>query len=207
MIRIIFKIRHAKIEPPARGISPLTLRQFRMRFILTVALLLFLQCHIGSAQSKEYRIKAVMMVKLPDYVESTKSNRHSDDTYKIAVIGENPFGNLLKDASKEHFRKGSAEVKTVSKPEEIGDCDMLFISGSQKKELSHILRAVQNKGILIVGDTPGYAEAGVHINFYINNNKVGFIVNESALIDSGFKIDYRLRKIAKIINRKPRNQK
>jgi hypothetical protein len=54
---------------------------------------------------------------------------------------------------------------------------------------------------LTVSDKRSFAEGGVHVTFTIKNKKTGFILNEKAVTESKFKVDYRFRKIAEPVNR------
>ena len=55
-------------------------------------------------------------------------------------------------------------------------CNMLYISNSEKDHLEEILEAIKNQPILVIGDTYGFAERGVGINFVIIGNKIQFEV-------------------------------
>lgn len=64
--------------------------------------------------------------------------------------------------------------------EEIRNCHALFICPSEKPFLSRILPHLRNDPVLIVGDVPGFLQAGGTINFVIEEKKVRFEVNLAA---------------------------
>jgi len=64
--------------------------------------------------------------------------------------------------------------------DEIRNCHVLFICPSEKPFLSRVLPHLRNDPILIVGDVPGFLQAGGTINFVIEEKKVRFEVNLAA---------------------------
>ena len=66
--------------------------------------------------------------------------------------------------------------------------------------LPRILSHTDSKPILTIGDTNGYAAAGVLINFYTSGETVRFEMNESAIERSGLKVSARLLKLARIVD-------
>ena len=80
------------------------------------------------------------------------------------------------------------------------DCSILFVSSSERNNLDEILNKVKASPILLIGDTPGYAEKGVGINFYKKGTQIGFKINKKAITKSGLKISSELLKLAIIID-------
>lgn len=64
--------------------------------------------------------------------------------------------------------------------DEIRNCHVLFLCPSEKPFLSRILPHLRNDPILIVGDVPGFLQAGGTINFVIEEKKIRFEVNLAA---------------------------
>ena len=89
---------------------------------------------------------------------------------------------------------------------EIPECHILFISGSYKERLKEILACTRNRPILTVGDTEGFAEEGVLINFYLVGSKIKFEINEKAVQESGLVMSYRLLSLARIVDQKRTEQ-
>jgi hypothetical protein len=155
------------------------------------------------AQITEYEMKAVFLKNFPLYVEYPKECCISDTSkpFIIGVIGENPFGRVLKDYfATRKIRDKNVEIRNIpGLNDEISSCHLLFISASGKKHLHQILSATRKKPILTIGDTRGFAEQGVLINFYMDSGRVRFEINHKAVKESGLHINFRLLNLAKIV--------
>ena len=66
--------------------------------------------------------------------------------------------------------------------------------------LQSILNKVNKKNILTIGQSEGFCEKGVHINFYLDASKLKFQINEKAVRNSNLKISHLLLQNATIIN-------
>ena len=87
--------------------------------------------------------------------------------------------------------------------EESGGCHLLFISRSQTERLPEILRRVQGRSVLTVGDSEGSARRGTVISFLIEDETVQFEVNLQAAERAGIKISSRLLRVARIVGKLP----
>lgn len=177
---------------------------FRTSSLLKIFLLLLLVLPISnSAQISEYEMKIIFIEKFNDFIEfpEIEDNTLNKNYFQISVIGDNPFGNNLKLYFSGKSVSGKAvKVKNISALNEIRNSDLLFISSSEQNRIDQILSYTYNKPIITIGDTEGYCELGVLINFYMENNRVRFEINFDAVQKSGLYMNYRLLKLAKVIN-------
>jgi hypothetical protein len=122
--------------------------------------------------------------------------------FVISVFGKNPFGSLLEDAylkEKRKIKDKIVEIRYISRPEEIGNCHILFISKSIDKELEEILAVTRGKPILTIGETKGFAEKGVLFNLYIRRDEIRFEINALAMRESRLIPSSQLLSVAKIV--------
>ena len=128
-------------------------------------------------------------------------NSTVDDRRKpfvISVIGQNLFDKYLDDIyKKKKIKDKKVNIRYISRIDEISDSNLLFISQSLKDRVSEIVAFTKNKPILMVGDTRGFIQRGVHINFFIDRFNLYFEVNQEAALASGFQISYHLLKMAR----------
>ena len=54
-------------------------------------------------------------------------------------------------------------------------------------------------GVLLISETTGLCKAGVHINFYIEDEKFKFEINNVSMDSAGFKVSYLLMQNTRII--------
>ncbi len=154
------------------------------------------------SRSAEYQVKAAFIYNFAKFVEwSDESNDH---VLTLCILGEGSFYAAI-DTIKDKFIRGKRlYVKRVKSIQDLKDCNILFITSSEKHNLSHLIDALDGSNILTVGDTEGFAEQGVIINLYIENNRVRFKVNIEAAKRANLKISSRLLKLAKIVTSTPK---
>ena len=159
----------------------------------------------GAALSieEEYKVKAVFLERFTRFVEWPEDADMDDPStpFIICVIGNNPFEKILEQAYEKRRILGKpVEIRYISSLKDIAPCHLLFISSSMKVRLEEILSYTKDKSILTIGDTEGFAEKGVHINFYLREESARFTINETAVRNSSLKMDFRLLQYAKIVN-------
>ena len=94
-------------------------------------------------------------------------------------------------------------IRTVNTLQQIDKCHILFIPEIEPHKLKSILKYVTDKPILLISDSPGFAEKGVHINFYELEDKslgqLSFEINLKQVRQAKIHISSKLLKHAKII--------
>jgi len=108
-----------------------------------------------------------------------------DDTnepFVIAVIGKTELTESLQLVySQQEINNKRVIIKEIKELYEIQEAHILFISESEKKNLPKILDVVKLLPILTVSETKGFAEKGVLINFFEDNKRLCFEINETEL--------------------------
>ena len=174
------------------------------RTVLFLILLftVFLQCKQVNAQASEYRLKAVFLERFTRFIEWPEKTSISDTSkpFVIKIIGKNPFGDVLETIySKTKIKNKPVKIYYISSLEEIEDCQILFIAASMESSLQQILKYTNEKPILTISDHQGFGQRGVIINFFIENNKVRFEINEKSLNQSGLYMSYLLLNVATVL--------
>jgi hypothetical protein len=154
-----------------------------------------------SSSVREYQIKAAFLYNFSKFVEWPQGSfTDAKSPFVICVLGEDPFDNAL-DTIKEKNIDGRKIV--IERMESIKDeekCHILFVSASERRDLSQIFRAVKQRNILTVSDMKGFAGSGGIINFISADNRIGFEINVSAAEKANLKISSKLLKLGNIVN-------
>ncbi|MGD9158826.1 MAG: YfiR family protein [Desulfobacteraceae bacterium] len=170
---------------------------------LIFTLLVFLQADLLFCQIEEYTLKAVYLERISRFLEwPPKSNSPwADNYFIIGVLGETQIGKTMEALyATRKIKNKQIKIHYFSTLEKIEECHILYIGPSKSKELNQILALTRNKPIVTVGDTEGYSEKGVLVNFFIENSKLRFEINERGFYESGILIDSLLLKVARVIN-------
>lgn len=152
---------------------------------------------------RPYQDKAKYLDPITRFIDWPPASAMDDPSkpFKIEILGQNFFGTYLdKIFSGKTLKDKPVVIRYISNIKEISHPHLLFISKSMKNNISEIIAYTKNKPILTIGDTPGFRQAGVHINFFYDRLKLSFEINEAAAKAAGFNISYHLLKSAKTDN-------
>lgn len=165
--------------------------------LLVLPLFLAVTCaDAQAAPATEYEVKAAFIHNIAKFVEWPA---RSAGSLKLCVIGQNPFGSALDALQAKPIGDKVWGVQSVDPRSNLKSCGVLFIAASEKNNLKSILASIQGSAVLTVGDTSGYAEQGVMVNFYLEQNKVRLEINNDVAGRAGFKISSQLLKLAHIV--------
>ena len=177
-----------------QGISPLVLG-------LGFALLLGLS-QARAQTASEYALKAVYFQTFGRYVTWPDSLTHleSDAPFVIGVLGNNPFNDTLEKLYAKNTIQGRRVEIRYLETLENDILHVLFISRSQRHQVSRIIEKTKNRPILTVADFDGAAKFGVHVNFYVTGgSNLKFEINQSAVETAGLKMSFHLLQYARIV--------
>jgi hypothetical protein len=170
---------------------------------LALIILFFAAPHLCFSQDFEYKVKAEFLERFTRFIEWPDDSPLKDPqkSFCICVTGKNPFGSYLTEMAGHIKIKGKAvEIHEIEQlAAELPKCQILFISRSEKNKLADILKFTEDKPILTVGDTDGFAEDGVLMNFFNSGSYIRFEVNIDRAEKSKLKFSSRLLKLAKLV--------
>lgn len=155
----------------------------------------------SNAQANEYLLKAGYIEKITHFIEWPKKQNKNDSIFIIDVYGDDKFYYALGEIfNKVNVKNKKVKIRTITNIEELSESQLLFIPKIKTNDLSKVLNYVKGKPILTISDSEGFAEAGGFINFYEFENKLRFEINQRSMEEAGFTVDYRLLRIAKVLN-------
>ncbi|MES2621301.1 MAG: YfiR family protein [Bacteroidota bacterium] len=155
-----------------------------------------------TAENEEYSIKAAFIYKFTNYIDwASEEVQSSGSDFVIGVVGSSPIYDELNELAKTKTIKGKKiVVKKYNTPEDIGACQILFISRKVTNPLYEILIYAKDKGTLTISEQPGYASLGTQVNFVLVDNKLKFEANPRAMFAAGITASSQLLKLAIIVN-------
>jgi hypothetical protein len=148
-----------------------------------------------SFSSREYEIKAGYLYNFVKYVDWPSYG----DTITIGVLGGNPFGSALAPLNGKIVKGRRLIIKELDSVREAQNCQVIFVSSSERQRLPQIFENLRSARVLTVGETEGFANGGGIINFIEENNKVHFEINADAARRTGLTISSELLKLAKLV--------
>jgi hypothetical protein len=162
----------------------------------------------GEARSEvelpEYKLKAVFLLNFIRYTTwPAKCFENEHSPFVLVVVGKDPFGSYLESTFQgEKVLGRTVEIRRARELPEKVEGHLVFCSELQKPERAELLRRCAGRPQLLIGETPGFAEQGAGINFFIEDLKTRFEVNTQALAESGLELSPSVLKLAKIVKTK-----
>ncbi len=175
-----------------------TRKVFYRGVLLGVAYISFQAPYQASAQSlssREYEIKAAYLYNFIKYVDWPSYG----DTITIGVLGSDPFGPALAPLNGKTVKGRRLVIKHLDSVRDAQQCQIIFVSSSEKQRLQEIFESLRSARVLTVGETQGFADGGGIINFIEENNKVRFEINAEAARRTGLNISSELLKLARLV--------
>ncbi len=150
---------------------------------------------------EEYQLKSAFIERVTRFITWPGQHNHNrGKTFKIGLAGENPFNGKLRSYFKDHkIKNRDVRIIAVRSKADIGKCDLIFVSESEKNDLDIYISQSRKFGILTVSDCEGFTEKGIHIGLLMQNKNIDLLINKTSLEESGFKVESLLLDYAKIV--------
>lgn len=164
-----------------------------------LALLLMAQLFAGpaGASQEENKLMAVFFGRFASYIElPDRSAKH----FVITLIDENPFGSLLDELYQGKVINGKPVViRYVTRIEDIGQCDILFITLVNPRTRQDTIDYGTRNSILTISTATGFAERGgiIQLDFLQQHTRIK--INHAAAVKSNIRIGAPLLSLATVI--------
>jgi hypothetical protein len=162
------------------------------RIALAATLALTMPASFGEATT-EAQLKAAYLVNFLKYVEFPGTRA----TVNLCLFGRDSLGPYL--AGYEGRQVGGRElrIRRVNSPEQIADCQELFIPDTEEARLAAVLRWVDKQPILTVSDAETFTREGGGIALIRSEGRLQFEVNVEALTRAGLRASPQMLRLAK----------
>ncbi len=183
---------------PPRGIRVASTRNLGWLWAIVAALQLYSPIH--AQHPSEYEVKAAYLYNFANFVEWPEAlHPDTSSTLNIGILGSDPFGSAFKTIAGKEIRGQTVAIHRSRRLADLRNCQILFIGNSERDFLPQILGALRGRSVLTVGESEGFTEQGVVIDFYVIDNKVRSKINVEAGTHSGLKLSSKLLKLAQIV--------
>jgi hypothetical protein len=146
----------------------------------------------------EHRIKAAFVVNFLKFVDWPAEQ--ADAPLAVVVIGPDPILAALHNAIEGQTVAGrSIVVSATAGPDVPPEANAVFIARAARAAVPGIVRAVEGRGVLTIGDTEGFGQAGVVLNLYVSDDRVRFEANTAAAARAAVRVSSQLLRIARIV--------
>jgi hypothetical protein len=159
----------------------------------------------GFAQAtapNEYQVKAAFLYNFPKFIDwPSGAFPDSSSPFTICLLGHDPFGRSLEDLFLNKTINGRrTAIARAQRVEGCPVCQIIFVSSQESPHLTEIAAALRGRNVLLVGESEEFAGAGGTIQFFIQDNRVRFVINTDAADRAGLKISSKLLALASIVH-------
>lgn len=147
---------------------------------------------------KEYELKSAYLYKICKFTRWLRPMK-SGEPFIISILGPIIPGNEITIPPDKLIQSKHVIIRKIRKLAEIGDSHVIFITSPEAYHLDEIIAYTEDKDILTVGDTKGFAQKGVIINFFVENDQVKFEINFDAEKKSAIKLYSQVFRNGKIV--------
>ena len=161
-----------------------------------LALAVMLACSVPSTFGEvatAARLKGAYLVNFLKYVEFPGTRT----TVNLCLFGRDSLGPYL--ASYEGRQIGGRElhIRRVSSPEQLTDCQELFIPDTEEGRIAAVLRWSDKQAILTVSDSETFTRDGGAIALIRSEGRLQFEVNADALTRANLKASSQMLRLAR----------
>ena len=156
---------------------------------------------VDAGQASEADVKAAFVLSFLKFVEWPASRiPQAGGAFVIVVIGDDAvLASLTRASATQRVLDRAVSIRSTRSPEGLGAAHLVFIAGNAGHGLPLVLRELDGKVVLTVGDTPGYAQAGVVLNLFVQDDRVRFEANTAAAARAGLRLSSHLLRVARIV--------
>lgn len=144
----------------------------------------------------EYEVKAAFLFHFAKFIEWPPGSLRDD--FVIGVLGRDPFGDALDHVlAGKTFGPRRIVLRRGATLDELGDVRVLFIANSEKGHLADILKRLQGRPTLTVGEGDDFVSHGGMVAFRVEDDVVRFDINLEPVARAGLKMSSQLIRVAR----------
>ena len=173
-----------------------------LRIILIVLIgLMGYPCQSWTEMPHEYQIKGAFLYKFARYVEwPAEAFKEEEDPIIIGVLGKDPFGSTLDRIVRgKKAQSRDLKIRRFGRLEDLESCHILFISSSESRWLEQILKRLEGRNTLTVGEMKLFCRDGGMIQLVVEGEMMKLRIRPGSVKKAGIKISSKLLNLAKIV--------
>jgi hypothetical protein len=145
-------------------------------------------------------VRLGFVVNFARYVEWPEATLKVGEPILICMApGDVSMAEKLDELTKQTVHNRRIRVRRLSRPEEIGDCKVLYLPAELPTAMPDWLSAAKRGGALTVSDLPDFVDMGGMIGLVSVNGRYRFDINLGKARNSNLKISAYIFKLARTV--------
>lgn len=156
----------------------------------------------ASADSTESSaVNAALTLNFARFTEWPEQALSAKDTHvKLCVIGDNVTQQAFDEIDKKQVGVRTLEVLHLTRLKNVEQCQLLYISGSDRSTTIQLLSEIRNQHTLTIGEDRHFLQDGGMVLLNLVEGKVNIEIQLSIVKQAGLQINSRVLKLATIVN-------
>lgn len=152
--------------------------------------------------AEEYELKAVFLYNIANFINWPEYAFENEGApFHFCVLGTDPFaGSLETTIHDEMVKSRVAKVLHLQTLEQAEQCQILFISDSERTRIDEIATKVHQHPVLLVGDTDDFIHHGGMVKFFTQEQRVRLAINPTAVQAVNLSMNANLLRVAQIVD-------
>ena len=148
--------------------------------------------------AEEYHVKGAYLLNFAKFVEWPEQVfKGPGAPIAICIVGQNPFGpGLEKAAQATVVANRPVIVRQLADSQQASQCQIAFVSSSERKLTRTLLQAADGASVLTVGESDNFIASGGVIDFKLDGDKVRIEINTGAADRAKLRISAKLLSLA-----------
>jgi hypothetical protein len=164
-----------------------------LRLFLAVLMLGLTGTFSFGQTASEGQLKAAYLVNFLKYVDWPGTHA----TMTICLFGRDSLGPYLAAYEGRQVAGRELRVRRVTSPDQLADCQELFIPETEEGRLAAVLRWVDKQPILTISEVDSFARDGGAISLVRGEGRLQFDINNDAVNRAGLKASSQMLRLAR----------
>jgi hypothetical protein len=182
--------------------SSLVLRLLRAVSVGSIASLFVVTCGaaVAAAQSvSEPAATAAFLLNFARFTQWTADARPETAPLTICATDRDVAEALAATVKGRAAGNRPVVARRLEVSEAPGDCEVLYVTGIDRRRAGPLLQSVSGASVLTVSDESGFAAWGGCIELFIEDGRMGFMINRAAAERAGLRFSSRLLALARLL--------
>lgn len=137
----------------------------------------------------EYSLKAAFLYNLTKFLDwPPEKFPQEDSSLVIGVDGDGALESFRTVMQGKTIAKHRVEIRLIQNDAEIKDCDILFLTRTQRKPIEEKLNLANKAAVLTVGETDKFLASGGMIRFYLEGDNLRLEIDNDSIHQAGLSI-------------------
>ena len=168
--------------------------------LVIAALVTLLMPAPAFSDEPEERIKAAFVYQFTNYIDWPDDALKPKSAFVIDVVGRSPLIDELQALAKAKTVKGRPIEVAADDGSRAAAAQVVIVNTTDEAVLARLAAKLKNTPCLIVSEGPDFARKGSMVNFFVEQGRLRFEVNRSAVTAARLHIAAPLLALARLVD-------